>query len=194
MLTCRKAQCAVGWWSIGVSYFHAKAYILVCSVHRAFIPEEQTVELEHSQQPSNSLTSCSRATDSTEHLHPHCRQYTMTSHHKLLSAVYQGKIHRGDLAEPAFRWSSISAEKQTKSPDQVIKFQPMFLAPHYHCFDGSKPLTGLEQNKFIEPFTESSREKTEMVPTLHTGEYIRPYTVSSLNLVQTRGHDQKGWR
>lgn len=82
--------------------------------------------------------------------------------------------------------------RKIKSRYRVVKFQPKFLVPHYDCFDGSGPLTGLERNKFIEPFTESTGEKTEMVPTVHTGEYIRPYTVSCLNLVQTGGRDQKG--
>jgi len=46
--------------------------------------------------------------------------------------------------------------------------------------DGSKPLTGLQQNKFMRPtFAESRTEKRpKTVPTLalRTGEYIRSYT------------------
>jgi hypothetical protein len=65
-------------------------------------------------------------------------------------------------------------DSEKRSLDQVVKFQPMFLVPHYCCVDGSKPLTGLEQNKFIEPLQKAEQKRLKLFQLYTQGNILGP--------------------
>jgi hypothetical protein len=65
-------------------------------------------------------------------------------------------------------------DSQKRSPDQVVKFEPKFMVPHYCCVGGSKPLTGLEQNKFIQPLEKAEQKRLKWFQLYAQGNILGP--------------------